>query len=113
MKAWEELGIIVKPFFATPYPGSAWFHVYKEKIIEQYNGNLESFLLELGDATDITAVISENFNAVELYGLREHMVRFDYKRIDDYERLWKATHPNADAIKAAEERELEHRINVS
>jgi radical SAM superfamily enzyme YgiQ (UPF0313 family) len=110
MRAWEKLGIIVKPFFATPYPGSTWFHVYKQRILEQYGGDLEKFLLDLSDATDITAVISENFNSVELYGLREHMVRFDYERIDQYEREWKKAHPEANAIRSADEREKKFRV---
>jgi radical SAM superfamily enzyme YgiQ (UPF0313 family) len=92
MKAWERLGIVVKPFFATPYPGSEWFSTYRERILEQYDGNLESFLLDLGDATKVTAVISHNFNAVELLGLRELMVAFDYKRIRDYESYWRKAH---------------------
>lgn len=110
MKAWERLGIVVKPFFATPYPGSFWYHVYKERILEQYNGDLDKFLLDLGDATKVTAVISENFNAVELYGLRELMIRFDYGRIAEYEREWKKTHPDADAIKRTEELERRRRV---
>jgi len=92
VKAWERMGIQVKPFFATPYPGSEWYYTYKERILEQYNGDLEAFLLDLGDATKITAVISENFNAVELLGLRELMVNHDFKHIDEYERLWRARH---------------------
>jgi anaerobic magnesium-protoporphyrin IX monomethyl ester cyclase len=86
MDAWKRLGIVVKPFFATPYPGSEWFTVYRGKILDQYGGDLEAYLLDLGDATKITAVISENFNAVELLGLREAMVNFDYKHIREYER---------------------------
>ena len=58
MKAWEDLGIIVKPFFATPYPGSEWFAVYRKSIEAQYGGDLEAFVLDLGDATRITTVIS-------------------------------------------------------
>ena len=87
--AWGRLGIKVIPFFATPYPGSEWYYTYKDRIFEQYGGDLEAFLLDLGDATKITAVISENFNAVELLGLRELMVKHDLKRIDEYERLWR------------------------
>ena len=89
MKAWEKLGIVVKPFFATPYPGSEWYHVYKDRILEQYDGDIEKFLLDLGDATKVTGVICENFDAVELYGLRELMINFNYRRIDEYERKWK------------------------
>lgn len=90
MKAWEELGIVVKPFFATPYPGSEWYHIYKDRILSQYGGDLEKFLLDLGDATKVTAVISENFDALELYGLRELMINFDYRRIAEYERKWRS-----------------------
>jgi anaerobic magnesium-protoporphyrin IX monomethyl ester cyclase len=89
MRAWEKLGITVKPFFATPYPGSEWFTVYRSKILEQYEGDLEKYVEDLGDATKITAVISDNFNAVELLGLREMMVNFDYKRIDEHEKYWR------------------------
>lgn len=92
VNAWERLGIQVKPFFATPYPGSEWYYTYRDRILEQYGGDLEAFLLDLGDATKITAVISENFNAVELLGLRELMVARDLKRIDEYEQLWRKTH---------------------
>ena len=88
----KKLGIIVKPFFATPYPGSEWFTVYRERILEQYEGNLEKFILDLGDATHITAVISHNFNSVELLGLRELMLNFDYKRIMEYEKYWRSAH---------------------
>src|SRR3954466_8769173 len=92
MAAWKTLGIMVKPFFATTYPGSEWFTVYRKSIEAQYNGDLESCILALGDATRITAVISHNFNAVELLGLRELMINLDYKRIDEYETLWRRHH---------------------
>ncbi len=92
MMAWKKLGIVVKPFFATPYPGSEWFTVYREKILEQYEGDLEKYIEDLGDATKITAVISHNFNAVELLGLREMMVNFDFKRIREYEKYWSKAH---------------------
>ncbi len=92
MDAWKKLGIVVKPFFATPYPGSEWFTVYRAEIEKQYGGNLEQFIIELGDATRITCVISHNFNAVELAGLREMMINFDYRRINEYERAWRKHH---------------------
>jgi len=92
MYAWKKMGIKVVPFFATPYPGSEWYYTYKDRILEQYNGDLEAFLLDLGDATKITAVISENFNGVELLGLRELMVNHDMKRVDEYEQIWRKTH---------------------
>jgi len=87
--AWEKLGIRSYPFFATPYPGSEWYYTFRERILSQYEGDLEAFLLELGDATSITAVISNEFNAVELLGLRELMVGKDLRRINEYERYKK------------------------
>ncbi len=90
INAWERMGIRCVPFFATPYPGSEWYYTYKARIMEQYDGDLDAFLRDLGDATRITAVISENFNAVELLGLRELMLNRDLKRIDEYERVWRA-----------------------
>lgn len=92
MLAWDELGIMVKPHFATPYPGSEWFTLNRDSISKQYGGDLERFLLEVGDASTISATISTNFNAVELAGLREMMIQRDYKRIDEYERIWRANH---------------------
>ena len=80
---------MVKPFFVTPYPGCEWYSVYKDKILDQYDGDLESFVCELGDATDITASISENFDAVELYGLRELMMRGDFRKLAKFEEEWR------------------------
>ena len=87
--AWRKLGIRSYPFLATPYPGSEWYFEFKDTILKQYDGNLENFLMDLGDATKITAVISKNFNAVELLGLRDLMVSMDLKRINDYEKTCK------------------------
>jgi len=92
LDAWDELGIVVKPFFATPYPGSEWYYTYKKRILEQYDGDLDAFLRDLGDATDVTAVISENFSSVELLGLRELMLRRDRRKIREYEREWLKRH---------------------
>jgi radical SAM superfamily enzyme YgiQ (UPF0313 family) len=92
--AWERLGLQVKPFFATPYPGTEWYDTHKARILQQYGGDLEKFLLDLGDATKVTAVISKKFNAVELYGLRELMVNRDRDRIAQYEAEWNRLHPN-------------------
>jgi hypothetical protein len=89
MDAWKKLGIVVKPFFATPYPGSEWFAEYRASIEDQFGGDLEAFVLDLGDATKVTAVISHNFNAVELLGLRELMLTGTRRRIDEYERIWR------------------------
>lgn len=111
MDAWKRLGIVVRPFYATPYPGSEWFTVYRDWIMEQYDGDLERFLLDLGDATKITAVISHNFNAVELLGLRELMMHFDYKRISRYEHYWRKARnlPDSAPSTVFEPRNIPHR----
>ena len=92
LDAWDEMGIVVKPFFATPYPGSEWYYTYKERILDQYDGDLDAFMRDIGDATNVTAVISENFNAVELLGLRELMLRRDRRKLQEYERAWRKLH---------------------
>ena len=102
VEAWERLGIEVMPFFATPYPGTEWYNKYKDRILAQYGYNnggeqdyfraLNAFLLDLGDATKLTAVICENLNRVELLGLRQLMVDRDIKRIKEYEKIWLDTH---------------------
>tara|TARA_E500000178_G_C16959303_1_gene725207 strand:- start:328 stop:1551 length:1224 start_codon:yes stop_codon:yes gene_type:complete len=98
MRAWDDLGVMVKPHFATAYPGSEWFTVYREKILEQYRGqgaklglkdDLEAYILDLGDASRVSGTISTNFNAIELAGLREMMVHRQYDKIDSYEKKWR------------------------
>jgi anaerobic magnesium-protoporphyrin IX monomethyl ester cyclase len=92
VEAWDRLGIQVKPFFATPYPGTEWFNRYRDRILAQYDGDLDAFMEDLGDATEITGNICDNFTDVELYGLRELMVRRDIGRIRRYEARWRALH---------------------
>ena len=92
MKAWEETGVVCYPFLATAYPGSEWYTVYKDRILEQYDGDIEAFILDLDDATKITANICENFSTIELLGLRELMVTFNYPKIREFEEQWWARH---------------------
>ena len=119
MQAWERLGIVVKPFYATPYPGSEWFSVYRKSIEQQYGGSLEAYLLDLGDATRITGVISHNFNAVELLGLRELMINLDHKRIDEYEKIWRQNHnipagePSTLFAKQPKDKERKARVTIT
>ena len=75
----QELGIHAKPHFATAYPGSEWYYSYKDSIIEQYAGSLEDYIADLGDATKITATISENFTGMELLGLQEIVAKRDLR----------------------------------
>jgi anaerobic magnesium-protoporphyrin IX monomethyl ester cyclase len=111
--AWNRLGLQVKPFFATPYPGTEWYYANKDRILQQYNGDLEAFLLDLGDATRITAVISKKFNAVELYGLRELMVQRDLGRIAAYEAEWNRLHPDGPRLADASREPAAARLQVA
>lgn len=74
-----KLGIHARPHFATAYPGSEWFYNFKESIRRQYGGDLEAYILDLGDATKITATISQRFTGVELLGLQEIVAKRDLR----------------------------------
>ena len=84
-----QLGIHAKPHFATAYPGSEWYYSYKDALLEQYGGNLEAYILDLGDATKITATISRNFTGMELLGLQEIVARRDLRLLDLAEKAWR------------------------
>ena len=71
--------------FRDALSGSEWFTTYRDAIEAQYEGDLEKFILDLGDASQISATICHNFSPVELIGLRELMLKRDIKKIDDYE----------------------------
>lgn len=83
-----ELGIHAKPHFATAYPGSEWYAGYKESIREQYAGNLEAYVADLGDATKITGTISHNFTGVELLGLQDVVAKRDLRQLALFERAY-------------------------
>ena len=86
-----ELGIHAKPHFATAYPGSEWYFKYKSAIIKQYNGSLEKYILDLGDASSISATISEKFSAIELIGLQELVKKRDLRSLDIAEKHYNKT----------------------
>ena len=83
-----KLGIHAKPHFATPYPGSEWYYSNKDSIIEQYGGNLEAFIEDLGDASKITAVISKRFSGAQLLGLQQIMGSRDMRLLEQAEKHW-------------------------
>ena len=97
MEGVKKLGIHVKPHFATPYPGSEWYYTYKHEILKQYNDDLEAFVVDLGDASQISAVISNNFTGVELIGLQEIMRTLNFRLLDEVEAHWKANRRLEDA----------------
>ncbi len=94
IEALIELGITAKPHFATPYPGSEWYYTYKDAILEQYDGDLEAFLEDLGDASKVSAVISHKFSAMELLGLQQIVYHKDLRLLDQAEKHW----ANADDV---------------
>ena len=57
---------------------------------------MKAFIEDLGDASSISAIISHNFNAIELIGLREMMMDGDIRRPDQYEQIWRQNHRLAD-----------------
>lgn len=89
-----ELGITAKPHFATPYPGSEWYYTYKDSILEQYNGDLEAYIMDLGDASKITAVISHEFSAVQLLGLQQIVYLKDLRLLEQSEEHWRGASEN-------------------
>ena len=83
-----KLGIHAKPHFATAYPGSEWYYAYKDSIMAQYGGDLEKFVLDLGDASKITAVISHKFSPMQLLGLQTIVHQRDLRLLDLAEKHW-------------------------
>jgi anaerobic magnesium-protoporphyrin IX monomethyl ester cyclase len=83
-----ELGIHAKPHFATAYPGSEWYSGYKHYILDQYAGNLEAYIQDLGDATKITGTISHQFTGMELLGLQAIVAARDLRLLDMAEKAW-------------------------
>ena len=74
----------------------AWWHIPcknqgQAKKLGLYD-DLEAYVLDLGDASRVSATISKNFNAVELIGLREMMVHRQHDKIDRYEKEWRTKH---------------------
>jgi radical SAM superfamily enzyme YgiQ (UPF0313 family) len=92
---WKRNQITCKPFFETAYPATPLFEKFKDKIIEQYlteeekknpteevkERALERFVLELGDAVDVTHNLSPIWNDAELYGIQQLMFLKDERRI--------------------------------
>ena len=101
-----ELGIHAKPHFATAYPGSEWYYKYKNSIIKQYNGSLENYIMDLGDASSISGTISENFSAIELIGLQELVAKRDLRSLELAEK-----HFNKSRIKDYKIHESEESFN--
>ena len=83
-----KLGINIKPHYANPYPGSEWYYSYKESILQQYDGDLEKFISDLGDASKITAIISHKFSPVQLLGLQQIVMQRDLRLLDLAEKHW-------------------------
>jgi radical SAM superfamily enzyme YgiQ (UPF0313 family) len=98
IRALIDLGIHAKPHFATPYPGSEWYYTYKDSIKAQYGGRLEDFILDLGDATKITAVISHNYTGAELLGLQQIVASRNLRVLDLAEKHWGRTGPTGSAV---------------
>ncbi len=77
---WRRNRMLVRPFLITPYPGTELFYEHRNRILAQHGGDMEKFLLSLGDATDLSANISP-WDDATLLGLRELMTAQDVDRI--------------------------------
>ncbi|MBW2671907.1 MAG: B12-binding domain-containing radical SAM protein [Deltaproteobacteria bacterium] len=77
---WVKNGIECVPFFITPYPGTELFKKHREAILRQHGGDMERFVLALGDATKLVANLTR-FSDPEILGLRDLMVSHDLERI--------------------------------
>lgn len=77
---WVRNNVYTRPFFITPYPGTEMFDEYREEILRQWDGDLEEFLMELGDATKLVVNLT-GWSDAELLGIRELMVSHDLKRL--------------------------------
>jgi radical SAM superfamily enzyme YgiQ (UPF0313 family) len=87
MDFWRRNKMIVKPFLITPYPGTELYVRFRKRILEQWDGHLENFLLSLDDATDMSVNISRHFNDVELLGLQQLMYTQDFTRLRRFAEL--------------------------
>jgi MoaA/NifB/PqqE/SkfB family radical SAM enzyme len=83
-----QLGIHARPHFATAYPGSEWYYNYKDSIRNQYDGSMERYICDLGDASKITGVISENFTGLELLGLQEIVAQRNLRMLEQAQKYW-------------------------
>lgn len=77
---WVKNGIQCNPFFYTPYPYTRAYWDNEEKILEQYDGDKEAFVLALGDATKFVVNLTK-FTDAELIGLRHLMATHDLDRL--------------------------------
>jgi len=93
-----KLGIHARPHFATAYPGSEWYYTYKDSIKEQYSGDMEQYIKDLGDASKITGIISHNFTGLELLGLQEIVAQWNLRLLDQAEMHWERSEAVSVAI---------------
>lgn len=82
-------------FISTAYPGTQYYMEHKKYLMAQYDPlinqfpddkerekrALERFLIDLDDATDMTATVAQNFNQVELLGIKSLVANNDIRRI--------------------------------
>lgn len=80
---WVRNGIICNPFFITAYPHTKLFKDFKEEILKEFDGSMEKYVLELGDATRLVHNFTK-FSDPELLGVRQLMNMHDLKRIKKF-----------------------------
>lgn len=84
-------------FLDCAYPGTKYFAEHYEFLLRQYDPSIEKdsslekklaaeerFLIDLDDATDLSATVSQNFTGVELLGLKALVANNDMRRICNF-----------------------------
>lgn len=74
------------PFFCTPYVGTQLYEKHKDKILEQYDGDLEAYVTALDDATQFCVNLTK-WNDAELIGLKDMMARCDLRALKRFAEL--------------------------
>ena len=101
---WIQNNAEIDPFICTPYVGSPIFYDNQDFLFEQYDyklklvsdgkiasdqetikkwrlNALDQFMTDCGDATQYTATVSQNFTILELFAIKNFMLKHDVRRL--------------------------------
>ncbi len=106
VRFWKRNQITCKPFFETPYVATKLYEDYKEKIIDYFledeekkqiqllkeegrmdevekirDKALERYVLNLGDAVNLTVNLNPNFDDLQMLGIQQAMFEKDERRL--------------------------------
>ena len=78
---WRDNGILVRPFWLGVYPKTSYWEEYKERILEQFDGDYEKFVEACEKDTDSILCNITSLDTPTLIGLREMAITHDLKGI--------------------------------